>query len=171
MLTFPNFLSLLRGPLALLFLQDNTTLRTIAIMLAMATDFLDGYISRNYRLTSRLGSLLDPLMDKLFVLFVMGVLITEQRLGGMQAVMMFSRDFSVLLFGTSLLLKGTLLTYKFRAIWCGKVTTTLQFMILLGLTHGFFVPAYLYLIFLFLGFFALVELYLMESNQKLASGE
>lgn len=166
MLTYPNILSLMRGPLALFFLQEDPFWRTLAILLAMATDFLDGYISRYYRQTSWLGTLLDPIMDKFFVLFVMLVLLSEQRLSEIEAAAMFCRDMSVFLFGFYLFFKSSLLSYKYRAIWCGKITTSLQFLVLLGLTNHMNFPPQVYGLFIILGLLALVELYFFESRHE-----
>src|ERR1700761_9544100 len=99
MLTIPNLISLLRLPLALVFLQDNVFFRALALLLAMASDALDGYVARRYKETSRLGSVLDPLMDKFFVFFIMGVFYFEHRLSLWEAGTMLCRDISVILFG------------------------------------------------------------------------
>ncbi len=69
-LTPSNIISLLRGPLAFLFIIDNSLCRGIAIILAMLTDSLDGYLARRYQTTTRLGAILDPAMDKFFVCFI-----------------------------------------------------------------------------------------------------
>lgn len=159
-----NFLSLLRGPLALLFIIDNPFYRSLAILLAMLTDSLDGYLARRFRMTSQLGAFLDPLMDKLFVFTVIGVFIYEGRLAPWQALTLISRDFAVLFFGIYLALKGYWSQSQFRSVWSGKITTTLQFFVLLGLTFRVAIPAYFYISFIVLGFSALLELYLTEKH-------
>lgn len=161
-LTFSNFLSLLRGPLALLFIIDNTFYRGLAIFLAMLTDSLDGYLARRFRHTSQFGAFLDPLMDKLFVAFVACVMIHEERLQVWQAVSLISRDFAVLLFGLYLHLKGTWAKFRIQSIWMGKVTTSLQFVVLLGLTFHVSISNFFFFTFIALGFLALAELYLIE---------
>src|SRR5215468_201497 len=50
---------------------------TVVFALAMATDWFDGRIARSSGRTSPLGSLLDPVADKLLVLSVLIVLIGE----------------------------------------------------------------------------------------------
>lgn len=166
MFTIPNLLSLFRIPLAFLFLQQNTTVRLLALILAMLTDFLDGYLARRHQWQSRLGTLLDPLTDKFFVFLVLFTLITENHLSYWEAGAMLCRDVSVIIFGTYLALRGYLARYQFRAIWCGKVTTTLQFLVLLALTLGYEVPVVLYGSFIFLGVLALAELYLSPHEIK-----
>jgi CDP-diacylglycerol---glycerol-3-phosphate 3-phosphatidyltransferase len=166
MLTIPNFISLLRIPLALLFLQDNTLLRAIAIIFAMFTDILDGYFARRFQATSRFGTILDPFTDKFFVVFVLIILMKENQLTLLEACAFICRDFSVVLFGFYLAFRNRLMTYRFRAIWCGKVTTGLQFMVLLCLAFHIPIPYYLYGTFVFLGLLALLELYLEWGNEQ-----
>lgn len=162
MLTVPNFISLLRFPLALLFLQENLLCRATAVILAGITDFLDGYLARYYKQTSQLGTILDPLSDKFFVLFSLGIFITEGHIGRYEVCAMLCRDFAVVLFGVYLLASGSFRNYSFRSIWCGKITTALQLTVLLGLTFGVAIPSFLYLTFILLGIAALGELYLSD---------
>jgi CDP-diacylglycerol---glycerol-3-phosphate 3-phosphatidyltransferase len=162
--TLSNFLSLLRGPLALLFMINHPTYRSLSIILAMATDGLDGYLARRSRTVSQLGAFLDPLMDKLFVFFAVGVLVSEAKIEIWQALALISRDFAVLLFGLYLTMRGTWSNFQFRSIWSGKIATTLQFFVFLGLTLNIFIPLYIYWCFIILGLLALCELYFIEQQ-------
>jgi CDP-diacylglycerol--glycerol-3-phosphate 3-phosphatidyltransferase len=162
--TFSNFLSLLRGPLALLFIIDNPLYRSLAIILAMASDSLDGYLARKYRKTSQIGAVLDPLMDKFFVFFAVSMFIFEGQLRLWEALALISRDFAVLFFGLYLALRGTWSNFQFRSIWSGKITTTLQFFVLLGLTFHIAMPIYIFWCFIILGILALFELYFIEQQ-------
>lgn len=164
MFTLPNFITLLRFPLALAFLQDNVLIRATAVLLAMLSDALDGYIARRYGQISRFGTFIDPLADKLFVLFVLGILLSEKRLLPWEAVTMLCRDFSVLVFGIYLACKGTFSKYQFRAIWTGKVMTALQFSVLFGLIFNINFPPLVYYLFILIGLSAFVELYLERSK-------
>lgn len=162
--TFSNFLSLLRFPLAFLFLFDHPFYRCLAIILAMATDGLDGYLARKFRRTSQLGAFLDPLMDKFFVFFAVSVFISEGNLKLWEAISLISRDFAILIFGLYLALRGTWANFQFRSIWSGKITTTLQFFVLLGLTFQLTMPLYIFWCFIALGILALFELYFIEQQ-------
>lgn len=161
----PNFISFLRMPLAFLFLQENPLYRCIAILLAMLTDGLDGFLARRYQLHSKLGTLLDPLMDKFFVVFVLVILLQESRITEWQAITMLCRDFSVIVFGVYLAFTRQLTSYQFRAIWCGKIATCLQLLVLIGLTCHMIIPDYVYGCFVVLGLMALIELYLFKHIQ------
>lgn len=158
MFTVPNILSLLRIPLAFLFLDQSLVVRSIAIVCGGLTDGLDGYIARRYRQSSKLGTLLDPITDKFFVLFLLAVLIFENSLSVWQAAAFLSRDIAVALFGVYLFGTGQLHQYKIRAIWFGKIMTTLQFIVLLALTFKWPLPYWVYGVFVALGVLSMVEL-------------
>jgi cardiolipin synthase len=70
--TIPNILSLFRLLLIPVFLgflvlgQLGWALLVIAV--SAITDFVDGYIARHFNQISRLGQLLDPAADRLFIL-------------------------------------------------------------------------------------------------------
>lgn len=163
MFTTPNILSLLRGPLALLFFFcDSTVMRVSALLIAMASDALDGFLARYNGQESRLGTLLDPIMDKFFVLLTLCALISEQALSWPQAMTFLSRDIALLLFAAILLCTGQLRRHNVRAIWCGKISTALQFSLLLVLTLQHNVSSYFYASFVLLGFCSLLELYLID---------
>ena len=158
MFTIPNILSFIRIPLALVFLQENPFYRALAIALALLSDGLDGYLARRTNNVSRFGTLLDPFSDKFFVLFICFFFINEHKLSLLDASLLVCRDFSVLLFGVFLLWKGRLKNYQFRSIWCGKITTVCQLIVLFGLTCNVPIPSYFYTVFLVLGLLAFVEL-------------
>lgn len=153
-----NSLSLIRAPLAFLFLQDNATLRIIAIILAMITDSVDGYIARKNRSTSTFGAILDPAMDKFFVGFALIVLLLEHKLALWQAAAMLSRDFFLCLYGLIMVVLGRTKQIVFGSIRWGKVTTALQFAVLIGLVLGFVFPWFIYAVFLIMGGLAFIEL-------------
>lgn len=162
--TLSNFLSFVRGPIALLFIFDNVFYRSFAILVALATDCLDGYLARRYRMTSQIGAFLDPLMDKFFVSFAVSMLLFEGNLKLWEALALISRDFAVLLFGLYIALRGTWANFQFRSIWSGKITTTMQFFVLLGLTFHLAMPLYIFWCFIALGILALFELYFIEQQ-------
>ena len=134
MFTWSNVLSLIRCPLALLFLFPQMEVRAGAVLAAVLTDCIDGYLARRYKLTTKLGAILDPLMDKFFVSFVLAILFYERILGSWEVVAMLSRDMILLFFSLYLLLKRNWRTYNYHSLVWGKVTTSLQFVVLFLLT-------------------------------------
>lgn len=168
MFTLPNFLSFLRMPLALFFFQENHVYRCMAIILAMLTDGLDGYLARRFQQTSRIGTYLDPITDKLFVFVAVFILLQEQRLVLWQAAALISRDFAIMCFAIYLTVRGHLTEYSVRAIWWGKISTALQFIILIWLVLFHALPDYCYFPFIFFGLLAFRELYLSGKSLRLA---
>jgi len=162
MLTLPNLLSLMRLPLALLFLSQSVPLRLLSITLAAASDFLDGYVARSCRQTSRLGTILDPLTDKIFVMSALFVFYLEDKIGPFEVTAMLCRDISVIIFGLYLIASGLFKQYHYRSIWSGKLMTSLQLAALLGLALNLPIPPAFYSAFLVLGLAALIELYLSD---------
>ncbi len=158
MLNLSNSLSLLRAPLAFFFLFENTTLRLVAIILAMITDSIDGYLARRTHSVSRFGAILDPAMDKFFVIFALCIFLSEGRLHSWEVCAMISRDFALCLFGIYLSVSGYWQSYEFRSIRWGKITTALQFLILIGLTFQILFPWYLYSAFILFAILAFIEL-------------
>jgi len=74
--TFINILTLSRIFLAalifiLLMSPDRYFLALVLFFLAGITDYFDGYFARKYNATSQLGEILDPIADKILILFVL----------------------------------------------------------------------------------------------------
>ncbi|MGA8979598.1 MAG: CDP-alcohol phosphatidyltransferase family protein [Pedococcus sp.] len=70
-LTLPNVLSVLRlvgVPLFLwAILTEHDAIAVITLTLSGLSDYLDGKIARHYGMESRLGQLLDPFADRLYI--------------------------------------------------------------------------------------------------------
>ncbi len=54
----------------LLVIDNYLEYALILFILAGFTDYLDGYLARKYSLTSQLGTILDPIADKILVVFL-----------------------------------------------------------------------------------------------------
>ncbi len=81
----PNVLTVFRffvtAGILFLLMQKSMVSQSIAIALfivAVVTDFLDGYIARKYNLVSNFGKIADPIADKFLFL---GLFVTFSRLG------------------------------------------------------------------------------------------
>lgn len=159
MLTVSNSLSFLRIPLAFLFLSDSSYLRCCAVILAMISDSVDGYIARRNHSVSRFGAILDPVTDKFFVYFALTVLLIDGRLHLLQMVAMLSRDVVIGGYGLIMMMMGRTKSIVFRPLRAGKVATALQFCVLIGLVFQVSFSWISYSAFLIIGIFALLELF------------
>ena len=76
MTTFINILTLSRIFFAaiifvLLMSPDGYLFALVLFFLAGVTDYFDGYLARKYNAVSQLGEILDPIADKILILFVL----------------------------------------------------------------------------------------------------
>src|ERR1022692_2233863 len=110
-MNFPNSLTILRiffVPLLVAALvQENVGFRLgslqvtneglgLAIFLTAAgTDLLDGYLARRWRQVTTIGTLLDPIADKLLVSAALISLVQVRVLPGWMAVLVIGREFAV----------------------------------------------------------------------------
>jgi CDP-diacylglycerol--glycerol-3-phosphate 3-phosphatidyltransferase len=75
MITFINLLTFSRIILAviiflLLMSSDGYLLALILFFIAGLTDWLDGFLARKYNAVSQLGEILDPIADKILIVFL-----------------------------------------------------------------------------------------------------
>ena len=168
MFNLSNSLSLLRAPLAFLFLFENATVRLIAILLAMITDSIDGYLARKWHTATRFGAVLDPAMDKFFVVVCFGAYF-RNTIRSLARVDDDLSRFCTLSIWTLLKSLGNWPSYEFRAIRWGKITTALQFVVLIALTLGFSIPWYLYGAFVAFAVLALIELFQFKKSASTTS--
>ncbi len=103
-----------------------------AMILSAVTDLLDGYFARKFGVTSRLGSYLDPMTDKVFYLTTFPVLIyLANRIGQhdharflvVLAILFLMRDQWV----SFLRSLGALHDVSAKANWSGKARTLISF--------------------------------------------
>jgi cardiolipin synthase len=95
--TIPNVLSMLRLAGVPVFLywvlvteQDGRAI--LLLMAAGASDYFDGLIARKYGLFTRLGQLLDPLADRLYILATLLALVYRDGLPLWWALTLIGRD-------------------------------------------------------------------------------
>jgi CDP-diacylglycerol--glycerol-3-phosphate 3-phosphatidyltransferase len=74
---------------------DHAKWATVVFVVAMTTDWFDGRVARWSGRTSPLGSLLDPIADKLLVLSVLIVLIGEDVFPAWMVAAIVAREFLV----------------------------------------------------------------------------
>jgi cardiolipin synthase len=109
-LTVPNLLSVARLALVPVFLwlllngDDGPALVVLAV--ATFTDLLDGYIARRFDQITRLGQLLDPAADRLFMLACLLGLAAREILPWWLALLIVARDVFLIVVGVVLVNHG-----------------------------------------------------------------
>ena len=97
MWTLPNVLSFLRlagVPLVLWLILGPQAdgLAVLVLALGGLTDWLDGYLARAWHQTSRIGQMLDPIADRLYILAVLVGLALREIVPWWLAVIIVGRD-------------------------------------------------------------------------------
>ena len=130
-----NALSLSRIALAAAFpLVNGAAWRVSLVLLAAASDFLDGWIARRSNLTTRWGAIVDPIADRLFVLTAITTHLVEGSLGVAQYYAMLVRDIATAIGFLVARAVPWLRAVELRARWSGKVVTVLQLVVLVALS-------------------------------------
>ena len=129
----PNLLTLMRLfiiPFLVIEILDGRYPVAFALfVLAGFSDGFDGLLARWLSQRTRLGQYLDPIADKLLLSTLFLVLTHMNLVPRYVTVLVFSRDFGILLISTLLFATGTL--RDFRPSLLGKLNTVVQ---ILGLT-------------------------------------
>ena len=98
--TVPNMLSALRlilVPVFLVMLLNDQGLIAITILaVSSITDFLDGYLARRYHQVTRLGQLLDPFADRLYIFSTLIAFSIQGIIPWWLALLVLGRDFMLL---------------------------------------------------------------------------
>lgn len=130
----PNIISLIRiglvVPIIMLLIDERYTAALVLLFVAGASDALDGYLAKRNGWTSRLGSILDPVADKLLLVSSFLVLGWMGHIPLWLVAGIVARDVVILLGATAYhFLIGH---YEMAPSWISKANTFAQ--ILLGLT-------------------------------------
>jgi CDP-diacylglycerol--glycerol-3-phosphate 3-phosphatidyltransferase len=133
LLTVPNLFSLVRLPLAAAFLlMPGTATRVVIIVAAGISDYLDGWWARTRGPRSRIGALLDPITDKIFVVTALTAFAVEGTLSLAGLLVLLARDIFVTIGFIGILVARS--RFRLEARFPGKVVTTLQIAAVLILT-------------------------------------
>src|SRR6202051_4750247 len=73
----------------------NEWLALAIFLVAAGTDLLDGYLARRWRQVTTIGTLLDPIADKLLVSAALISLVQVRVLPGWMAILIIGREFAV----------------------------------------------------------------------------
>jgi cardiolipin synthase len=98
--TVPNMLSFLRllgVPIVvwLILGPQADAVAVIVLVVAGLTDWLDGYLARAWNQRSRIGQLLDPVADRLYILAIIGSLAIRGLIPWWLVVVLAARDVAI----------------------------------------------------------------------------
>jgi CDP-diacylglycerol--glycerol-3-phosphate 3-phosphatidyltransferase len=103
--------------------------------MAAATDLLDGYLARRWKQVTTIGTLLDPIADKLLVSAALISLVQVRVVPGWLVVLLVGREFAV----TGLRSIAAAEGYTIRASELGKTKTVSQVvsisLLMIGIRH------------------------------------
>lgn len=118
----PNLVSLSRllalPVLMYLVIEESWIAALVVAAIFGFTDFLDGYLARRLNQATPLGALLDPLIDRIFILCLLVAMVLSQILSPILLLLLLSRDLVVLIVNF-----WRLKTMKVTVIYLGKLGT------------------------------------------------
>lgn len=124
LLTIPNLLTIMRGvgiPVFLILVgREEYSWAVTTLVIAGVTDYLDGKLARALKQESRLGELLDPAVDRLYIASVLIAMYVTESIPVWVLLLIVLRDLAlgVLLF----VMKGKALE-PFKVTYLGKAAT------------------------------------------------
>jgi len=129
----PNILSILRIVLiplvAWLILFDYFLYALITTLIIAISDFLDGFIARVFNAQSEIGSYLDSIADKAFIISAYMLIGTQDLLPIFVIIIVISRDIIIMgAFGLSFAMNQKL---DINPIRISKINTFLQFTLVI----------------------------------------
>src|SRR5258705_8004721 len=129
--TIPNLLSCSRLVLAAGFVAAGAHEARVGLIGAAAVpDFLDGWIARRVRATSRWGALLDPIADRVFVLTAVGTFLFTGALSTSAYFILLMRDLATAVGFVVARIIPWLRPVEVKARALGKGVTVLQLLTL-----------------------------------------
>lgn len=114
----------------------NDVVALIIFWLAAATDLLDGYLARRWQQVTTIGTLLDPIADKLLVSAALIALVQMRIVPGWLVVLLIGREFAVSGLRAIAAAEG----YTISASELGKTKTLSQVvaisLLMIGIRHS-----------------------------------
>ena len=133
LVTLPNAVSMSRLLLAAAFVAvRDPVIRFSLLIIASATDFLDGWLARRRHATTKSGALIDPIADRLFVFTAVSVYLIEGAISVGAYFTLLARDIATFIGFLVARSVPWLRAVVFRARLLGKVVTALQLLTLIA---------------------------------------
>lgn len=131
--TPPNLISLSRLVMAGVFLGvRDADWRLAVVFTAMVSDVLDGVIARVSHTASRIGALIDPIADRIFMLVAFIAVTMDGLISPWQLGLLMVRDVMTVIGWFVARNVRWLRRITFQARWPGKGVTVLQFVTLVA---------------------------------------
>ncbi|SFK44992.1 CDP-alcohol phosphatidyltransferase family protein [Methylophaga sulfidovorans] len=129
----PNLISLLRIllviPVVLALLDERYVLALILSAIAGISDGIDGFLAKHFHWQSRLGSILDPIADKLLLVASFATLAWTGLIPMWLLWLVLARDIIIVCGG--LIYHYTIGEFELLPLWSSKINTALQILLVL----------------------------------------
>jgi cardiolipin synthase len=172
LLLFPNILTLSRIFLifpAIYYLDIGMYYVSFSFLIILfLTDYFDGFFARKFQMTSYIGSILDPIADKIVVISIFTYLYYVNKVLMFYYILILIRDISQLL-SIPILLIWKNIQFKVKPKLIPKWGTALNFIILVLICSTFIFPIlniennYIYLIYSIYAISSVIEIYIIST--------
>ena len=129
----PNLLSILRialiFPIVWLLISQHYGSALFVFAIAGFTDGLDGFLAKQYNWQSRLGSILDPIADKLLLIASFATLTWLGLLPLWLLLLVLTRDIFIVAGG--LVYHHLIASFDLTPVWSSKINTVAQIVLVL----------------------------------------
>ena len=109
----------------------------VVYIIACITDFVDGYVARNYNQTTNFGKFMDPLADKVLVLAAMCYFVEVGWMPGWVVAIVLFREFAVSGMRLIAVEQGRVIA----AAWSGKIKTACTMICLSAMMLFWYIEA------------------------------
>ncbi len=123
------FRIVLVAPVVWAMLQFDFQLALLLFAIAGISDGLDGFLAKHYHWKSRLGSILDPLADKLLLVASFATLSYLDLLPWWLFALVMGRDLLIVI--GALAYHKAFGEFEFEPLWSSKINTLLQILLVL----------------------------------------
>ncbi|TPW16145.1 MAG: CDP-diacylglycerol--glycerol-3-phosphate 3-phosphatidyltransferase [Halothiobacillaceae bacterium] len=130
----PNFISVVRiflvAPVVILLLEERYGLALLIFAIAGVSDALDGYLAKRFNWTSHVGSILDPMADKLLLVCSYFTLAWLGHIPVWLVATVIARD--VIIVVGAMAFYWLVGRYEMEPSWFSKINTFTQIVLVLA---------------------------------------
>ncbi|MDR0632021.1 MAG: CDP-alcohol phosphatidyltransferase family protein [Holosporaceae bacterium] len=130
---FPNILSISRIVISFFIieavLENNLVCAMVLFVFASISDFLDGYLAREFHLQSDLGAILDPLADKTLMTISYALFVYVKFIPLYTAIIVIGRDLMIL--SAVIVCRISKVNLKIQPLTSSKINTTIQLLFII----------------------------------------